>query len=218
VLLALAAVTIAMIVQPPMYRSTATLFVRTPGDVSRVVDGGDSYAQARARTYSALLSSREMSGRVVADLGLGVSPDSLSRRIVATNPAGTAIIEVTVSAPSPTEAQRTASVVVSEFSATVRSLESVPGSLVPRADLVVVDRPGPPSRVVAWGVPVASVLLLATLVGAVLGALGAVLRTVLGQAEESEAEYGAVDDDTSHEARHRLLTTPAAQPPNGGTA
>ena len=60
----------------------------------------------------------------------------------------------------------------------MRALESVPGSLVPRAELVVVDPPGPPKRVVARGVPVSLVLLGATLVGLVLGATAAVVRSI----------------------------------------
>src|SRR6201999_2132722 len=67
VLLTLVATTVFLILWPPLYRSDATVFVRTPGDVSRVRDGGDSYAQSRARTYAVLASSRSMSERIIAD-------------------------------------------------------------------------------------------------------------------------------------------------------
>ena len=70
VLLALAATTIFLIVSPPLYRSEATVFVRTPGDVSQVQDGGDSYAQGRAQTYTALANNTAVAARVIADLGL----------------------------------------------------------------------------------------------------------------------------------------------------
>jgi capsular polysaccharide biosynthesis protein len=178
VLLALAAATVFLISQPPMYRSEATVFVRTPGDVSRVLDGGDSYAQGRARTYAALAGSTSVSARVIADLGLDLKPETLSERINASNPRGTALIDIAVSAPTAAEAQRTATVLLSEYAATVRTLESVPGSLVPRAELVVVDPPGPPVRVVAWGAPIPAVLLGAALIGLVLGSAGAVLRSI----------------------------------------
>ena len=36
ILLALAATAVVLILWPPLYRSQATVFVRTPGDVSRV--------------------------------------------------------------------------------------------------------------------------------------------------------------------------------------
>ena len=179
VLLAVGAATVLLILQPPMYRSDATVFVRTPGDVSRVVDGGDFYAQGRATTYAALASSTSVSARVISDLGLDLEPETLSERIKATNPPGTALIDITVSAPSAAEAQRTAIVFLSEYAATVRALESVPGSLVQRAELVVVDKPGQPNRVIAWGAPVPVVLLGAALIGLILGATAAVLRSIL---------------------------------------
>jgi capsular polysaccharide biosynthesis protein len=179
ILLSLAATTAFLILQPPLYRSQASVFVRTPGDVSLVEDGGDSYAQARAGTYAALLNSRSVSSRVIADLGLDLNPETLSQRVEAAHPGGTALIDIAVSAPSAAEAQRTATVLLSEYATTVQSLESVPGSLVPRAELVVVDPPGRPVRVVAWGAPIPLVLLGATLIGMVLGSLTAVVASMI---------------------------------------
>jgi capsular polysaccharide biosynthesis protein len=178
VLLALAAATAVLILSPPLYRSEATVFVRTPGDVSRVQDGGDSYAQARAGTYSALAESTSLAARVIADLGLDLKPETLSGRVQAIHDSGTALMNVAVSAPSGAEAQRTATVLLNELSTTVRSLESVPGSLAARAELVVVDPPSQPARMVAWGVPISLVLPGAALLGLVLGAVGAVLRSL----------------------------------------
>jgi capsular polysaccharide biosynthesis protein len=186
VLLALAATTLFLVLWPPLYRSEATIFVRTPGDVSKVLDGGDSYAQARARTYAALANGRSLSSRVIADLGLDLRPETLSDRIEAANPRGTALVHIAVSAPTAAEAQRTATVLLSEYAATVRVLESVPGSLVPRAELVVVDPPGPGVRVIAWGAPVPVLLLGAALVGFLLGASAAVVRSVVDSATDTE--------------------------------
>src|ERR1700736_4235103 len=107
ILLALAATTAFLTLQPPLYRSQAAVFVRTPGDVSLVEDGGDSYAQGRAGTYAALAKSTSVSSRVIADLGLDLKPEILSRRIQANHREGTALIDIAVSAPSAGEAQRT---------------------------------------------------------------------------------------------------------------
>jgi len=178
ILLALAVITAVLILRPPMYGSAATVFVRTPGDVSRVIDGGDSYAQARAETFAALAKSSSVTSRVVADLGLDLTPEALSERIQATHEGGTALMDVAVSAPSAEEAQRTTTVLLHELSTTVHSLESVPSSLVPRAELVIVDPPSQPVRIVAWGVPVWLILLGTALIGLVLGATGAVLRSL----------------------------------------
>jgi capsular polysaccharide biosynthesis protein len=188
VLIVLAATTFLLVLAPPMYRTHAAVFVRTPGDVSSVVDGGDSYAQGRAKTYAALASSTSVSARVIADLGLDLDPLTLSERIKAANPPGTALINITVGAPSAGEAQRTANVFLSEYETTVRALESVPGSLVPRAELVIVDPPSQPARVVAWGMPIPVVLLGAALIGLVLGAIAAVLRSIFEGSARGRAE------------------------------
>jgi capsular polysaccharide biosynthesis protein len=187
-LLALTATTAFLIVQPPLYRTHATVFVRTPGDVSRVQDGGASFAQGRAATYAALAKSTSLSSRVIADLGLDLGPERLSKRIRASQRAGTALIDITVSAPSAAEAERTATVLLSEYAATVRSMESVPGSVVPRAELVVVDPPGRPVRTVALGAPLPLVLLGATLMGLLLGALAAVVRSMIKPTAHDEDE------------------------------
>jgi capsular polysaccharide biosynthesis protein len=193
VLLALAAATAVLILSPPLYRSEATVFVRTPGDVSRVQDGGDSYAQARAGTYSALAESTSLAARVIADLGLDLKPETLSGRVQAIHDGGTALMNVAVSAPSGAEAQRTATVLLNELSTTVRSLESVPGALVPRAELVVVDPPSRPVRILAWGVPIWLVLPGVALLGLVLGAVGAVVRS-LNEHPVSDEDH---EEDTS---------------------
>ncbi|GAA3414786.1 hypothetical protein GCM10022140_04400 [Rhodococcus aetherivorans] len=169
---------VVLLVAPPVYRSTATVFIRTPGDVSRAVDGGDTYARHRAGTYVEFARSPELAARVIADLGLDLAPEELAGRITAENTAGTVLIEVGVGAPTAAEAQQTATVYLSEYAATVKALETVAGSVVPRAELVVVDPPGRPTRADAWGAPIPVVLLGAGLVGVVLGALGAVLRSV----------------------------------------
>jgi capsular polysaccharide biosynthesis protein len=194
VLIVLAATTFLLILAPPIYRTHATVFVRTPGDVSRVLDGGDSYANGRAKTYAALAGSTSVSARVITDLGLALDPQTLSERIKAANPPGTALINITVGAPSAGEAQRTANVFLSEYEATVRALESVPGSLVPRAELVVVDPPGRPTRVIAWGAPVSLVLLGAALIGVVLGATAAVLRSVFDRSASDRRDAPEIEE------------------------
>lgn len=188
VLLALAAATVMLVLQPPMYQSHATVFVRTPGDVSRVVDGGDTYARERAATYAQLAKSTTLADRVIADLNLDVDPATLSARITGKNPPGTALIALSVGARSGTQAHQLATVFLSEYAEMVRSLESVPGLLVPRAELVVVDLPGLPTRMVSWGLPLLVVLSGAVLIGLVSGAGAAVIRAVLAGTAREDAE------------------------------
>ena len=207
-LLGLAAITALLLVSPPRYQSDATVFVRTPGDVSEVQDGGDSYAQGRAKTYAALMNSSAVAARVIADLGLDLDPATLSRRISATHPSGTAIIRVTLSAPSAAEAQRTLGVLLSEQEAQVKTLESVPGSLVPRAELVVVDPPGPANRIVAWGVPMWALLFAAILIGLVMAALAAVVVAVRTTPATLTAD---ASNSVSHRSRQVGLPTSTSE-------
>lgn len=170
---------------PPMYRTDARVFVRTPGDISRVVDGGEDYAQKQAETYAALARGAGLSKQVAADLGLGISPETLAARVTAQHLPGTALIEMSVEAPSSAESRRTAEVLLSEFVSTVRSLESIPGSLIPRAELVVVDPPGTPVRVAPWGTRLYLGLVGAVLLGVFAGALTAVLESLIKPATQS---------------------------------
>jgi capsular polysaccharide biosynthesis protein len=200
VILALAATTAFLILQPPLYRTHATVYVRTPGDVSRVQDGGAEYAQAHAATYAALAKSTSLSSRVIADLGLDLAPERLSNRVRAKQRAGTALIDISVSAPSAAEAERTATVLLSEYATTVRSMESVPGSVVPRAELVVVDSPGRPVRTVAWGTPLPLVLLGSAVIGLFLGALAAVVRSMIKHPANDQDEVAAAARPVAPEA------------------
>jgi hypothetical protein len=176
VLSVLLLLTAVMFVSPPVYRSTATVLIRTPGDVSQVQDGGDLYARLRTDTYAALARGTGVSARVVSDLGLQLSPEQFAARVEARGRLNTVLIDLAVKGPNPTEVQRQLAVLISELQATVHHIEAVPGSLVPRAELVVVDPPRSTQRVFVWGLPLGQTLVGTALFGAALGALGAVLR------------------------------------------
>jgi capsular polysaccharide biosynthesis protein len=188
VIAALALTATVLIAWPPQYRTYATVFVRTPGDVSQSVDGGDLYAQTRAETYAVLARSTGLASRVIANLGLATSPEKLSSRVSARHIGRTALFEVTVSAPTAEESRRAAEVLLAELSAQVDSLEAVPGALIPRAQLVVVDQPGDPRRVVAWGAPLYLVVIGALLTGAMLGSVAVVLHEIFAKPVGVEGE------------------------------
>ncbi|MEV6768611.1 cell shape-determining protein [Nocardia sp. NPDC051030] len=183
----LAATTVFLLVWPPVYRSDATVFIRTPGDVSRVIDGGDSYAKARGRTYAALATSPDLAAVVVGDLALAADPDRFADRISASSRTGTVLIDVSITGPTAEETTRTAETFLKDYAALVRTLETIPGSPVPRAELVVVTGPGRPEREVAWGAPIYAVLTGAVLTGFLFGAGAAVARRLFEPDTENEA-------------------------------
>lgn len=171
--------TVALLASPPLYRTDARVFVRTPGDISRVVDGGEDYAQKQAATYAALAHGTGLSKQVVADLGLDLAPEVLAGRVSAEHQIGTALIQVSVEAPSAAETRRTAEVLLAELTSTVRSLETIPGALVPRAELVVVDPPGRAVRIAPWGSRLYLGLVGAVLIGIFVGGLAAVVAGLI---------------------------------------
>lgn len=190
VLIALLLATTVLVIRPPLYRSEAVVFIRTPGDTSRVSDGGAVYGLIRADTFATIATRTELSRRVIADLGLAMTPNELSSRIHAKPRSGTSLIYLTVDGSSPVDAQRIATVVLTEWQSAVAELESVPGILVPRAELSVVDPPDRSVRIVVWGVPLTRALLGVVLFGAAFGALGAVLRTMFGAAGRHQRNEG----------------------------
>lgn len=216
ILLAMLMTTVVLLVAPPKYRTQATVFVRTPGDISRVQDGGDMYARARVETYAALANSMSVSSRVIADLGLSLAPEVLSDRIAATPREGTALLDLSVSAPSAAEAQRIATVLLSELESTVHDFESVPGSLVPRAELVVVDPPLESVRVTAFGLPIAVLLSGAGLLGVMLGAAAAVIRSMF-MSPGSGWEPAIPGDDPNRGAYGLQLSTSQVSPVEAST-
>jgi capsular polysaccharide biosynthesis protein len=167
-----------LLLWPPRYRSESLVFVRTPGDISQVVDGGDTYAQTRAETYAALARSAAVSSRVIADTGLQLTPQKFASRVQARHIGGTALLQIRVSGPSPDETVRSTQALTTELAAEVNALEAVPGGLTPRAELVVVDPPSRPTRIVAWGAPLYPFVIGPIALGAFLGALGAVIRAM----------------------------------------
>lgn len=190
VLIALLLATTVLVIRPPLYRSEAVVFIRTPGDTSRVSDGGAVYGVLRADTFATIATRTELSRRVISDLGLDMTPDELSSRIHAKPRGGTSLIYLTVDGSSPVDAQRIATVVLTEWQSAVTELESVPGILVPRAELSVVDPPDRSVRIVVWGVPLTRALLGVVLFGAAFGALGAVLRTMFGAGGRHQRNEG----------------------------
>ena len=203
---ALAATAAVLLLWPPLYRSEAVVFVRTPGDISQSADGGDSYAQSRAETYAALARSPAISARVIADTGLELSPQKFAGRVQSRHIGGTALLQIGAGAASPEEARRATEALLTELNTEVRTLEAVPGSLIPRAELVVVDPPSRPTRIFAWGAPLYPFVLGPIFLGAFLGALAAVIRAM---ATAAEAAGSSPIGGRHHSSRSaRSSTTP----------
>lgn len=95
--------------QPKVYQADSAALVQTYGGASPALGTvTDSYARSRATTYIQLAESRSVAERVIDDLGLSTSPQSLIGRISVNQPVDTAYLEITATADSPEDARELA--------------------------------------------------------------------------------------------------------------
>src|SRR5436190_17641592 len=89
----------------PIYQARATLFISTP-DSSGVAGAytGSLFTQQRVKSYVNFVSSPTVAQRVVDDLGLDMSPETLSAKVGANAPLDTSLININATDPSPQRA------------------------------------------------------------------------------------------------------------------
>jgi receptor protein-tyrosine kinase len=117
----------------PLYASTTQLFVST-ADSSSSSDAlsGSQFSRERVTSYARLMTGEVLAARVVDRLDLERSPLDLAEQIEAVAVMDTVLIDVTVTDPSPVQADRIADAVGAEFAEFVTELESpVSGGVSP---------------------------------------------------------------------------------------
>lgn len=125
--------------QTSQYASNARLFVSTSQtDDSQLLQGGQHSAQ-RVKSYADLVTSRELANRVIADLGLDVEPNVLTRAVSAQVVAETVNLQLTVTDTDPSEAQRLAQSYAEQLTDMVRELETSPGQKDAPIKATIVD-------------------------------------------------------------------------------
>src|SRR6188768_3200671 len=105
----LAVVALASIItlnMTPQYESRARLFVSTADQSATEAFQGGTFAIQRVSSYADLVKGQELSGRVIDELGLKITPAALSAKISATVVPETVILEVTATDANPRKAQR----------------------------------------------------------------------------------------------------------------
>ena len=85
----------------PVYESQAKLFVSTADGSTDGAYQGSLFSMQRVASYADLVDGRELSQRVIADLGLDVEPDDLSEQITATVVPETVNLEIAVEDTDP---------------------------------------------------------------------------------------------------------------------
>ncbi|MGF3055964.1 polysaccharide biosynthesis tyrosine autokinase [Microbacterium sp. YY-01] len=113
-------------IQPKVYAADASAVVqatRTSDDLGSAMVG-NQLASSRVKTYVVLGQSRSVAERVIEELGLDTSPESLVRRITVTNPIDTLSLQVTARAGTPEAARDVAEAWVRAMAAEVDATES----------------------------------------------------------------------------------------------
>jgi receptor protein-tyrosine kinase len=207
------------LLQTPLYTSSTQLFVtatNTDSTSSSQVLQGSQLSVQRAVAYARLVEGEAVAGRVVDRLALDMSTGELQAEIEATPVADTALVDVTVTDPSPKRARDIADALGTELSAFVTELEAPQGGGASPVKVTVTDSPAEAST------PSSPDTMRNVATGAVLGLLvGAGLavarsrpdRTVQNGEQASELGdapvIGRVVRDSSLAKRHVIDRTGA---------
>jgi receptor protein-tyrosine kinase len=176
-LLAITATALFTLRATPQYASSARLFISTPESTSDQAYTGGLFSQGRVMSYADLLTGEEISRRVVDRLNLDQSPRDLAEQITAVAKPETVVLSITVVDSGPERAQLLTQTVSEEFVLYVKELETPEGKTTAPVKASIVDRATDPDEPVSPQ-PVRN-LALATIIGLLLGAGGAILRETL---------------------------------------
>ena len=119
---------------PPVYAASGTLFVSLRSAATDAVQGPTQVVDRPFDmdrllfTYSSLFGRSAVSERTVRDLALTNSADDVRRRLTVTQPKDTQLIQVTIRAAAPDEAERLVGGVVRAFME-IRREQSLPGDV-----------------------------------------------------------------------------------------
>ena len=159
----------------PQYATSVTFFVTTPSEGVTDSYQGGLFSQQRVKSYAALLTGDRLA-RAVAD-EVGLSAEQVQARVSARPVPDTVLLQAVVLDPDPVRSERVARALSGRFVELVSFLETPAGGSTPAVKVDVV------AGLTVDPVPVSpqSVrnLLLAGLVGLVLGVALAILREVL---------------------------------------
>ena len=193
VLVSIAAATAYSITRTPEYSASAKVFVSTQfGESGSDLVQGNSFTQARVKTYASLVDTPAVLLPVIARLQLDLVWQDLEPDVSATSPLDTAIIEITVMNEDPAVAANVANAVGAALTAVVADIETTAGSTESPVKLTRVQDAAVPLEPVSPNVPLN--IALGALVGLALGLGLAVLREVLDTRVRNERDIEMLTD------------------------
>ena len=163
-------------VQTPSYQADIQLFVSTPSsavDIGALAQGS-SFSQQRVISYAQIINGPGTLNPVIQSLHLPYTEQQLSKRVRASAPINTVLIDVTVSDTNPQRAADIANAIGNQFSATASSLESSGGSSTVKVSMVknaiTPSKPASPKKAIN--------ILLGIILGFGIGIALSILRQI----------------------------------------
>ncbi|WP_282856120.1 polysaccharide biosynthesis tyrosine autokinase [Pseudoclavibacter helvolus] len=184
------------LIQTPKYSSTAELYVSvrsSDGTEAQALFQGTNFAKQAVQSYTAVVNKEIVTSRVIAELGLPLTPEQLAAKITAQNPIDTVVVEISVVDEDPQQAAAIANSVATNFiDVVVNELEKPDGASPSLVKIEPVQSAQVPITPISPRVP------LNILVGGVLGlALGlaiAVLRQFIDTKVRSTHDIAQITD------------------------
>lgn len=134
-------------VTTPVYTSQMQLFVSTTDSAtSSDVYAGGQFSQQRVTSYARLLTGHDLLARVINQLHLHTTPASLVKNVTADPVTETVLLNVSVTDPSPQQAQKIAGAIASQFTGMVTELETPDGQALSPVKVTLVEAPDLPTR------------------------------------------------------------------------
>jgi capsular exopolysaccharide synthesis family protein len=170
----------------PKYSASTQMFVSTDDASSTsAVFQGSQFSQDRVSSYAELLGGDELAARVVSTLGLDMSAGQLASEVEVSTVPQTVILNVTVTDPSPRQAQDIANEIAVQFPRMVAELEATSSGTSPVRVAVVRDAalptdPTSPQTVLN--------VALGAFAGLLFGAVAAITRDRLDRSVKKSEE------------------------------
>lgn len=175
---------------PRVYESTAKVFVAPDTSTPEAAYAATFFVQQRVQSYAELAQHRQVMEATLEDLDVNLTPEQLAGKVTAVVPEGTIVLQIQAFDGDPQVAQRIANAVAENLVTFVEDLETPQGSDESQVRLTITT-PGTYNSTPVKP-QVALNLVVAGLIGLVLGTGLALLRDLLDNTVKTAEDVEAV--------------------------
>jgi capsular exopolysaccharide synthesis family protein len=186
---------VASLLMKPTYTASTSVFfaIQTNGSSAGDIQAGATYVQNQVKSFAEVATTDLVLQEVIDDLNLDETVASLSKRVTATAPLDTVIIQIAVEDGSPTRAATIANAIGDQLTSAVGDLTETSEGASPVKASIVAPALEPQE---ATSPNIRLNLALGLLVGLALGVGIAVLRRVLDVRVHGTREVEEITDAT----------------------